>query len=148
MAEWHHDPLVQSVREMSIPYLDSTAISRLILERRGVPSSAITILPDPVDGTNSEVAAIAEFVARHQVRSLLVITARSHTVRTKWLLQHTLPGTRVLVRSSRFDGFKVESWWRDRDQTLEVFTEYLRLCNTVLFRDLWARSVQRHPAAT
>lgn len=140
MTEWVHDPLVERTRELGIPYLDATAISRLILERSGVPVSAITVLPDRVDGTSAEISAIAAFARRRHPASLLMITARSHTARTKWLLERKLPKIRVSVRGSRFDRFRADAWWRERDQTRETVTEYLRMANSVVFGDFWART--------
>jgi uncharacterized SAM-binding protein YcdF (DUF218 family) len=144
MTEWVHDPLVEKTRELGIPYLDTPAINKLILERSGVPSSAITVLPDRVDGTSAEIAAIAGFVARSRVGTVLVVTARSHTARTKWLLTRALPRVRVLVRSSRYDAFRTDGWWRERDQSREILTEYLRFCNSVLLGDVWAHASPRY----
>jgi uncharacterized SAM-binding protein YcdF (DUF218 family) len=140
MTEWVHDPLVEKTRELGIPYLDSPAINKLILERSGVPASAITVLPDQADGTGAEIAAIAEYAGRNRVGSLLVVTARTHTTRTKWLLRRALPNVRVAVRSSRFDDFRPDRWWHEREQSREVLTEYLRLCNSVILGDVWAHT--------
>ena len=138
MADWMHDPLAGTIRDLGIPYLDVTELSQAILERSGVPVSAVTVLPQQVDGTESEGAAIAAFVNRHHPGSLLVITARTHTARTKLLLRRKLPhDIRVSVRSSRFDAFSADSWWRARDQTREVLVEYLRWVNTLLLPNLW-----------
>jgi uncharacterized SAM-binding protein YcdF (DUF218 family) len=148
MTEWAHDPLVDRTRELGIPYLDATAINRLILERSGVPASAITVLPDRVDGTSAEISAIAAFIGRAHPSSLLVITARSHTARTKWLLERKLPTMRVSVRGSRFDRFRADTWWHERDQTRETVTEYLRMANSLVFGDFWARPVTRPDGVT
>lgn len=148
MTGWVHDPLVEKTRELGIPYLDAPAISRLILEHSGVPPSAITVLPDEVDGTNSELAAIAAYASRAHLASLLIITARSHTARSKRLLRRALPGVRVSVRSSRFDAFRVDAWWRERDQGREIVTEYLRMYNSVLLGDVWAHSSSGHGRVT
>lgn len=149
MTDWIEDPVAENIRKLGIRPLDTTQLNKYILERSNVPSSAITILPDRADGTGSEIAAIAAFAQRCQLRSILVITARSHTARTKWLLQRKLPrAVRVFVRSPRFDRLAVDTWWHERDQSREIVTEYLRWFNTVLLQDLWARSpaVQDQPA--
>lgn len=135
MTDWIHNPMLEKQR-LGIPYSGTLDASKAILERSGVPSSAITVLPDQVDGTESEVSAIAAFAARRQLVSLLVITARSHTARTKWLLQRKLGSrTRVSVRSPRFDRFSVDAWWRQRDHRQEVLAEYLRWFNTAVLGD-------------
>jgi uncharacterized SAM-binding protein YcdF (DUF218 family) len=124
--------------DLGIPYLDNPTLARLILERSGVPAAAISVLPDRVDGTETAVAAISRFVHDNGVSPVLVVTARSHTARTKWLLRRVLPPhSTVLVRSSRFDGFSITHWWRDREQAREVAMEYLRWMNALRlpFRD-------------
>lgn len=142
IADWIEDPLIESVRALGIPRLGVTDLSKAILERSGVPSSAITILDDRVDGTESEISAIATFVDQHRPASLLIITARSHTARTKWLLHRKLPnGTRVAVHSPRFDRFPVDAWWHDREHSREVITEYLRWFNTMYLPDMWSRQI-------
>ena len=120
-----------------------------ILERSGIPSSAITVLPSLADGTETEVAAIAAFIKEQGLSSVLVVTARSHTGRTKWLLHRTLgDSVHVSVRSPRFDTFSVEGWWRERDQCREVIAEYLRWTNTLVLPNLWAAPRRRQPVAT
>jgi uncharacterized SAM-binding protein YcdF (DUF218 family) len=124
--------------ELGIHYLDNPTLARLILERSGVPAGAISVLPDRVDGTETAVAAISRFVHDNGASPVLVVTARSHTARTKWLLRRVLPPhSVVLVRSSRFDGFSITHWWRDREQAREVAMEYLRWMNALRlpFRD-------------
>ena len=140
MTDWIEEPVADSMRSLGIRALDTTQLNKYILEQSHVPASAITILPERVDGTGSEIAAIVAFAERCRVSSLLVITARTHTARTRWLLRRKLPRTvHVLVRSPRLDRFAVDSWWRERWQSREMAIEYLRWVNTVLFRDPWDR---------
>ena len=139
VTDWIPNPMLEQIR-LGIHYVGTAAMGKVVLERGSVPSSAITILPGPVDSTESEMAAIAAFADQHHLPDLLVITARSRTARTKWLLQHKLDRTRVSVRSSRFDRFSVDGWWRDSDQRREVLAEYLRWLNTAVLRDRSPRS--------
>jgi hypothetical protein len=55
------------------------------------------------------------------------------------LLRRALPaGTRLLVRAPRTDRFHADSWWRSRENSREVVTEYLRWFNTLILRDPWS----------
>jgi uncharacterized SAM-binding protein YcdF (DUF218 family) len=138
LANWIYDPLDDKVRGLGIPYLSATELAKAILEHAGVPPSKITVLPDRVDGTQSEVAAIVAFARNRMPASIVFITARSHTARARWLLLRGLPaGTRVTVRSSRFDDFSVRSWWLERDQSREVMSEYLRWFATLMLPRFW-----------
>jgi uncharacterized SAM-binding protein YcdF (DUF218 family) len=133
-------PLDDEVRKLGIPSPGPTELVRAILERSGVPATAITVLADPVDGTEAEIAAVVAFARQRMPESLLFIASRSHTARVRWLLRRGLASqTRFSVRSSRFDSFVVASWWQTRDQSREVMSEYLRWFNTFFFRDAWSR---------
>ena len=49
---------------------------------------------------------------------------------------HQLPAaTRLLVRAPRTDRFSADSWWRSREESREVFMEYLRWFNTFILHD-------------
>jgi uncharacterized SAM-binding protein YcdF (DUF218 family) len=142
MTDWVADPLADKVRALGIPYLTPAEMSRMVLEKSGVAPAAITMLSDRVDGTGSEISAIAAFIERERPASVLFITARSHTARTRWLLRRALPGrVNVTVRSSRFDPFPAAGWWHDRENTREVMTEYLRWFNTLYLPDMWSRPI-------
>jgi uncharacterized SAM-binding protein YcdF (DUF218 family) len=119
-------PLKGRILELGIPYLDPPTLARLILEKSGIPPAAITVLPGRVDGTEAAVDAISRFVQQHGVQPIVVVTARSHTARTRWLLRRSVPRGTVLVRSSRFDEFSTADWWHDRNQSREVVMEYIR----------------------
>jgi len=128
---------VEDLHRLGIPYLPQTELVEAVLEHSGVPSAAIRMLPGRVDGTEKEVAAVASFVAERRPRSVLFVTARSHTARSTWLLRRALPrGTEVTVRSPRDDVFDPGSWWHSRREAREVMMEYLRWGNSLL-GDLW-----------
>lgn len=117
---------------IGVSYPDTPTLVKLILQRSGVPGSAIATLPDRVDGTEAAVRAVSSFVQRTGNVTIIVVTARTHTARVRWLLRRALPpGTTVLVRSSRFDDFSVDRWWHDRNQSREVAMEYLRWVHSV-----------------
>jgi uncharacterized SAM-binding protein YcdF (DUF218 family) len=140
LLTWITEPIEDEVRQLGIAYPSPTDLARMILERSGVPSHAIEVLPDLVDGTETEIAAVAAFARQRMPASLLFITARSHTARARWLLRRGVsPTTRFYVTSSRFDRFAVESWWQNRDQSRTVMSEYLRWGNTLLLGDAWSR---------
>jgi uncharacterized SAM-binding protein YcdF (DUF218 family) len=131
------EPNLDRLHSLGIPQLSSAELVRAVLERSGVPAAAIEVVPDTVDGTATEAAVIAAFVARRQPRRILVVTARSHSARTRWLLRRLLPAETILfVRSPTDDPFQPDRWWRSRDSAREAITEYMRWANTLL-GDLW-----------
>ena len=133
------DPVAEEIRRLSRSGWSETEYGSWLLERCGVPKSAIQTLPGVVDGTDSEISAVVTFTRQHNLRSVLYITARSHTARARRLLRNQLPrGTHLIMRSPRTDPFAAESWWHNRQQSREVAGEYLRWVNTFVLGDLWA----------
>lgn len=141
VAPWVADPIDAALRARGVTIPDPAALARDILERSGVRSDAIVILPETVDGTNQEIAAVARFAAVEHPRDVLFLTARSHTARSRVLLRRALASTtRVAVRSVPNDPFDPNAWWRDRRQVRDVGVEYLRWINSVLLGDRWSRT--------
>lgn len=148
VAEWATDPLDAELRRIGVPHLDVTALTRAVLEHSGVPAAAITILPGPVAGTEDEVAVAAEYVRTRGVQSVLYLAPRSHSARARWLLRRRLPSSvRLVVRSGRLDPFMLDGWWRSRDDSRDVMSEYLRWLNTALFGDVWRAPPAARPSA-
>jgi uncharacterized SAM-binding protein YcdF (DUF218 family) len=131
------DPHLQDLRSLGVPYMSSAELARAVLERSGVPAAAIDTGSAAIDGTETEAAAIAAYVARERPRRLVVVTARSHTARTRWLLRRQLPAESVLlVRSPGDDPFTADTWWQARSEAREAMMECARWINTLL-GDLW-----------
>lgn len=130
---WVQEPIQDEVRRLGIPILTPTALVTAVLERSGVPAGAIEVLPDPVNGTETEVEVVGAYAQTHRPQSLLVVTARSHSARVRWFLRRALPaGTRLSVRSPRNDEFVPGAWWRSREASRELVTEYLRWLNMLI----------------
>lgn len=138
IAEWVREPVDVEIERLGVPFLHVTALARAILERSGVPPSAITVLPGAASGTEDEVAAVAAYVPDAGIRSVLYVGPRTHTARARWLLRHRLPpSVRVAARGPAADDFAADGWWRSRDQSREVMAEYLRWLNSALLGDAW-----------
>lgn len=135
---WQPDAVDQEVMALGVPWLPPTELAAAILARRGVPREAVEVLTDPVDGLNAEIASVGRFAHARRPRSMMFITARSHSRRARWLLQRALPvGTTIVMRSSPADAFDPRTWWHSRDGSREVAMEYLRWLNTFGLSDLW-----------
>jgi uncharacterized SAM-binding protein YcdF (DUF218 family) len=138
VARWQHEPLDDEMGRLGVPYLPVTELAVAMLEKSGVPAGAITVLREPIDGLNTEIASIAAFARAERPPSLLFVTARNHTRRARWLLTRSLPdGTALSVRAPALDGFDPARWWHSRDGSRELAMEYLRWMNTFGLRDLW-----------
>ncbi len=143
---WQPDPLDGELQRMGVPVLPTTALSQAILERSGVPPDAIEVLQEPIDGLNAEITSVGHALQRPPPRSVLFVTARSHTRRARWLLRRVLPPeTALSVRASRRDPFDPQRWWQTRGGGREVAMEYLRWINTFVLRDFWRGAVPAVP---
>jgi uncharacterized SAM-binding protein YcdF (DUF218 family) len=139
---WQPDPLDVELQRMGVPYLPVTELSQAILEHSGVPHDAIEVWHEPIDGLNAEVASIGHALRTQPPRSLLYVTARSHTRRARWLLGRVLsPETAISVRGPRRDSFDPATWWQSRGSGREVAMEYLRWINTFVLGDFWRGAV-------
>jgi uncharacterized SAM-binding protein YcdF (DUF218 family) len=102
-------------------------VARAILERAGVPSSAIVVLDDPVSGLESEMASVGRALRAHPALRPVVLTQRSHTARARVLLRDVYaPAAQARVRAVRTDPFDPSTWWRERATTREVLLEYMK----------------------
>jgi len=139
---WEEPPLDLAIRGLGIPYFGE-GMAAEILKRSGVPSTAVHVLRETADGTQTEIAAVGAFVTERPPASLLFVTMRTHTARARWLLRDALPAaTRLLVRAPRTDRFSADSWWRSREESREVFMEYLRWFNTFILHDPWGSGTE------
>lgn len=140
VVAWRKSPIQERVESLGVPQFTPSELIERVLTNGGVPAATVSVVPGSVDGTESEIRAVADFARRQGVRSLLYVTSRTHTARARYLLGGRLgQHTRVLVRASRFDAFTSTDWWHDRDQTRDVLGEYLRWVNSFLLADLWRR---------
>jgi uncharacterized SAM-binding protein YcdF (DUF218 family) len=144
VPRWPPRDIDDEARRLDASYVDPETRVRGILERAGVPEEAIVTLPIAIDGTDLEAATVAGFVRDHGLKSLLIVTARTHGARVRWLLRRALPpDVSLRVRSPRADPFSPGQWWLIREQSREVVMEYLRWMNVLLLGDPWARHPPR-----
>jgi len=107
-------------------------ISRRIALKKGVPPKAI-VLVAPIESTKDEAVNILAFMKDRNLRSLIVVTSKYHTTRTRFIFQSVAGSdARVIVRASRYDDFDPKRWWRERFQSKMVFNEYVKLFNHFL----------------
>ena len=118
-----------------LPQNDDLTISAL--EALGVPRAAIVRLGRRDGSTAREARTIARWACAHRLRSLIVVTSRSHTRRARLILRRALGPTIALsVRPTRYDSFTASRWWRVRSDAKLVLREYQQLAHFWL-RERW-----------
>ena len=73
---------------------------------------------------------LTRFLDRYRIRSVVLVTTRSHSTRARKILARISAGRIAIIsRPSRYDTFDPESWWRSRRDAKEVLAEYEKLVN-------------------
>lgn len=124
----------EALERMRIEVTPEHAYNRQVLERLGVPASAIRVVPGHNNNTAEEVRTIARAVAEAHAERVILITSDYHTrrVRTLW---RVLAGDKppAIVRYTSEEAFDAAHWWRDTADAWAVSREWFGLLNA------WAR---------
>jgi len=116
-------PLLPVQRELirrGAPPYDPQAFLKLVLHSQGV--NDIVDLPS-VSGTNDEGRLLREWCVANSIHSVIFVSVRDHSRRTRRVLARTLgqDNVRAIVRYTRWSEFDPDSWWHSRDgQRIEV----------------------------
>ncbi len=107
----------------------SHEIALRVLEYGGVRRSEVKVLDVSAKTTYDEAIGVADYLAAHPAKRLLLVTEGPHTRRARWIFQRVLAAqrTEIAVVSAPTDGFDYAVWWRSDDGFLFVVSEYLKL---------------------
>jgi uncharacterized SAM-binding protein YcdF (DUF218 family) len=104
--------------------------SRQVLERLGVPSDAIRVLPGANQNTADEMRTIARELKASGAYRVIIVTSSYHTRRVR-MLWRALAGknAEAIVRYTRDDPFDSAHWWRRTGDAMVVSREWFGLLN-------------------
>jgi uncharacterized SAM-binding protein YcdF (DUF218 family) len=104
--------------------------SRQVLERLGVPSGAIRLLPGANQNTADEMRTIARELKASGGDRVIIITSSYHTRRVR-MLWRVLAGknAEAIVRYGPDDPFDSAQWWRRTGDAMAVSREWFGLLN-------------------
>lgn len=105
-----------------------TTIAIGLLEKEGVPASAIQTFGSKVSSTRDESLGVRAWVAQHPSHRLIIPTDPFHTRRVKWLFLRALKDQQVEVNvasvpSSRYDPL---SWWKSEEGVIGFQNEVIK----------------------
>ncbi len=108
------------------PHFD---INLKVLDYGGVPRDRVVCLESDVNTTFDEAKAVADYLAEHPAKRLLIVTEGPHTRRARWIFKQVLAGRpiEILMFSGPADDFDNKNWWRSEDGFLYVVSEYFKL---------------------
>ena len=104
-------------------------INYQLLLKRGIPATAITILPGEAATTFDEATALASFLAERPRARVLVVTSDFHSRRSRWIFARTLGdrAEQITLVSAPSDDLLMDSWWQDEEGFVTILSEYLKL---------------------
>src|SRR5262249_2676833 len=104
-------------------------IAKRVLILRGVPESAVIILPPECDSTFDEARALADFLDHEPHSTVAIVTAVEHTRRSRWIFSRVLGEKAARLRYAGVpnDGFNESNWWRFEKGLRIYSTEYVKL---------------------
>ncbi len=106
------------------PYAGISELEEHDLEARGVPQGAIVRLAHHAENTKDEAAAIAQMIAQHGWKRMLLVTSDYHTRRSRYICARSFPpGTALRVVAARDSDYDPDNWWRTRGGTKIFFHE-------------------------
>lgn len=106
----------------------STRTSREVTEY-GAPAEKIWVDGRPVRTTYEELRSIRNFAEERGWRSLIIVTSRSHTLRTQLMVRDLFAASniQVTVHAMTDDWYTVDYWWTRRGGWNQTVSEYVKL---------------------
>lgn len=123
------EPAEARVRAMGIRLPARVDLARDAMLQLGVPAAAISVLPSTVDNTADEAALTRSLLVQRGWTSIIVVTSKYHTRRTRFAFARELSGSgvRIQVRGSRYDEVSPDRWWTHRSDLRDVVSELQKL---------------------
>lgn len=109
-----------------VPCCNTYENSLRILEMHGVPREKVwTVDAEDVFDTVSEAQTIKPFLARHEVKSMIITTSKFHTRRARYVWQKVMETEEgIYASAAQDDPFDPGGWWTQGRQVKQVMGEY------------------------
>lgn len=120
----------QSLEPMGISFVGEDFYNTRVLIHEGVPPDAIRVLDPPIVNTADEITAISDALREEQGQSVILVTNKVHTRRTRILWRNLAAGKgKAIVRGVSDDPFNASRWWKNTTDALDVVREVLGILN-------------------
>lgn len=111
----------QVLRDLGLESPSQEAQMQFLLAAKGVPPEAVRVYGDQVLSTVEEAESLGRAL-RPEEKTLILVTAAWHSRRTKLTFSALLPGRRVLLSVSHYEGYEPR-WWTDQGTAQRVLLE-------------------------
>ena len=103
-------------------------LTQRVLEKLGVPASAIQIIGTNVMNTHDEAEALKAWVVEHSARNVLIPTDLFHSHRVHWYFTKILKpvGCVPIVQAITPRRYAITNWWLNELGLIEFETEVLK----------------------
>jgi uncharacterized SAM-binding protein YcdF (DUF218 family) len=119
-----------SLAAMGISYAGEDKYDIQVLVHEGVPQGAIEVLSPPIRNTADEISAILASMSAAHAQTVIIVTSKVHTRRTRILCRHLAKGRfHFIVRGASSDPFQPGRWWATTTDALDVVREVLGIFN-------------------
>jgi uncharacterized SAM-binding protein YcdF (DUF218 family) len=115
---------------LGVAVIRGEAYNREVLERLGVPPSAVRLLSDRVQNTMDEVRLIAGELGQDRGGRVILVTSKTHSRRVRATWSAIIGASpRAVVRYAAEEPYHPGSWWRNTRDALDVSREVFGLMN-------------------
>lgn len=138
----------RTLEERGVQIISNITQVRDALITMGIPADSIVILPGDATSTQMEAEITRDYlVTQSGIDTLLLVSSANHTRRAFKIFEAAFSTfeepVALYCSPSSYTNFDAEKWWRRRDDIQDVFMEYLKLVNFVLFEKRELRTAER-----
>jgi hypothetical protein len=90
--------------------------ARQIRQLKSLGVTDVVQIPTTEVGTNAEARTLLPWCDQHQFQSIVLVTTRDHSRRSRRVLNRVMKGhpTHVTVQPTRYSWFDPDQWWKTR----------------------------------
>lgn len=126
LSEVVPDPSAARLEALGIRLASPLEVQRRILAAKGVPESAIEVLPGQSLSTADEAERIAARYGKAGAR-VLTVTSPSHVRRARMIVADALEGRGAALAVCATPEAFPDAWWRSQDAAREVLLEWAKI---------------------
>ncbi len=93
---------------------------------KGLPQQWFRPVLHRSDSTREEAVVFRDWLAREQLRRVLVVTSNFHTRRAGAIFRRTIPGVEIVMIAAPWPGLDPASWWTTRAGRKVIFQEWVK----------------------
>ena len=112
-----------------IEFPEEADLNILVLNKLGIESSNVYIIPGRVYGTLEEARAIKDFAQNKGLKSLIITTSKSHTRRCVIIFDNVFKnsGIEIFVAPTKYDSFEPAKLGKNKNHWKVVVLEYQKI---------------------